>query len=115
MADVFGFATLADMQRVDRAVKSIERTQPQPRRQRKSPPVLPAGHFIYAGKTSGAINKGASGTVNVWTGTSSTGLAVSSPLVQFTSVYNRFANVGDAKWVFVIRFSWGDELFAAEC
>lgn len=71
----------------------------------------------FVGKTSAAaINKGASGAIEVFTGTvgSETGSGTS-----VSSVYNRFANVAQTKWVrvgfchFGSTFGW--ELVAAEC
>jgi hypothetical protein len=63
------------------------------------------------GKTDAAINKGASGTVSIWTGDegseSDTGVNVTA--------YNRFANVAITKWVIVRSILGRLYLEAAEC
>jgi len=112
---VYGFARLSDMARVDRAVRTVETVQAGPLRQRGRGPAFPPGHLVFVGKTNGAINKGTSGSVDLWVGSTSSTLAASSPLVTLTGVYNRFADAASGKWVFVVRFLWGDELFALEC
>jgi hypothetical protein len=103
--------TRSSAERIARVVRRVEgSTIPHAQAAR-----LPFGSIaIYCGKTSGAINKGASGTVVIYNGTSSSGIA-STSLTLSSNVYNRFANVADGKWVFVMEFPWGYELFAAEC
>ena len=65
------------------------------------------------GKTAAAIAKGASGTVNVYWGTTKGSETWDS--VETITAYNRFADVGSGKWVHCIFLLGGWELSAAEC
>lgn len=66
---------------------------------------------LMLGKTSGAINKAASGTVTIWSG------AIGSEATTGVDVtaYNRFANVSTGKWVVVASILGRLYLIAAEC
>lgn len=63
------------------------------------------------GKTDAAHNKGATGTVSIWSG--SPGSEVDTTLN--VTAYNRFANVASGKWVWVMHNGDGWYLTAAEC
>lgn len=67
---------------------------------------------ILIGKTDAAHNKSASGTISIWDGTSSSGLADSGENI---TAYNRFGNIQTGKFVAVFTFPWGYEIIAAEC
>ncbi len=65
----------------------------------------------YLCKTDIAINKAASGTCSIWTGT----MGSESDSGANVTAYNRFANVGSGKWCWV---DWNGHAFyiiAAEC
>lgn len=76
--------------------------------------VVPAPMLSLIGKTNAAIGKGASGVVNVWTGST---IGSESANGQTVTAYNRYANVAITKWV---RCAWNFDssawdLVAAEC
>lgn len=65
------------------------------------------------GKTNASHAKGASGTINLYTGT----LGSETSLGSSITAWNRYADVASGKWV---RWAWNDdssgfELVAAEC
>lgn len=65
------------------------------------------------GKTNAAHSKGASGTINIYSGTLGSETATGSTL----TAWNRFADVATTKWV---RWAWNDDskafdLVSAEC
>lgn len=70
------------------------------------------GSQFVLGKTSGAINKGSSGTVDLYRGTTA-----GSEFNGATSVeaYNHFADVGDGKWVLCVYVQRNFRIVAAEC
>ncbi len=68
---------------------------------------------LYVGKTDAAIDKGNSGTVSIWAGT--TKGSESDTGDNITGVYNRFADIAITKWVHVEWVNGGWELSAAEC
>ncbi|NBW11005.1 MAG: hypothetical protein EBR82_23540 [Caulobacteraceae bacterium] len=70
--------------------------------------------FDYAliGKTNSAHNKGANGTISVYSGSTA---ATLSDTGQDVTAYNRFGNIGANKWVRVWTYPWGFEVEAAEC
>jgi hypothetical protein len=70
------------------------------------------GTMFALGKTNAAINKGASGQVNLYRGTKGSESATGDNLA---SVWNRFANVASGKWVICAYFLGGWDLIAAEC
>lgn len=70
------------------------------------------GRVVF-GKTTGAVAKGASGSVTIWDGpTLATSVATTTVL---TGVYNFFADVGATKWVAVVETVRGYAMIAAEC
>lgn len=64
------------------------------------------------GKTSGKIDKGDTGSVKLYTGTPQGSETYNGTTV---TVYNRFADVADDKWVHVVNVNNKLELGAAEC
>lgn len=67
---------------------------------------------LYLGKTDGAINKGASGTVSIWDGPEGEEEDTDR---NMTGVYNRFANIGSGKWVIFAVFRGRKYIVAPEC
>ena len=63
------------------------------------------------GKTDGAIDKGSSGTVNVYNGTAGSEADSGSTI----TAYNPFADVADGKWVAALQINGQWYLIAAEC
>lgn len=96
-------------QRIVRAVRHVEQRPPtEPRRL--------SGRHAYGqrrwkGKTDAAINKGDTGTVNLYSGDKGSETDIS----EAVEAYNTFANVGADKWVFVEFIDGGWELYVAEC
>lgn len=67
---------------------------------------------LYLGKTDGAINKGASGTVSIWDGEEGSEEDTGR---NMEGVYNRFANIGSSKWVIFAVFRGRKYIVAPEC
>ena len=66
---------------------------------------------LVVGKTDYAIAKGASGTISLYSGTSTT----LSDTTWNVSAYLRLGAVGSGKWVYIHEFPWGFEVVNAEC
>lgn len=69
---------------------------------------------IVIGKTDGAHNKGATGVISVYKGSSGGGYTLTDTGENIT-VYNRYGNIASGKWVAVRRFIHGWEIISAEC
>ena len=97
--------------RIRATVRTVEGWQSVPQAQRANTTPL---QFDYAqiGKTDSAHNKGASGTISIYSGTASSSLTDTGDNV---TAYNRFGNIASGKWVFVWTLPWGFEITAAEC
>lgn len=74
-------------------------------------PSATAGKQLLKGKTDAAHNKGASGTVSIWSGTKGS----ETDTTENVTAWNTFANIGSGKWVVVAWVDGGWELIAAEC
>lgn len=70
-----------------------------------------AADVLFDGKTDAAHNKGADGTVSIWSGSSTT----LSDTNENVTAYNRYGNVASGKWVKLVRQSHSWEIVAAEC
>jgi hypothetical protein len=70
-----------------------------------------AGFGAVIGKTSGAIDKGSSGTVKDYNGTAGSEADSGSTITAF----NAFADVADGKWVAAMQINGQWYLVAAEC
>lgn len=68
---------------------------------------------FYLGKTDAALNKGSSGTISIWSGT--TKGSETDTTVNTTSVYNRFGNIASGKFVLLCWVDNGWELVAGDC
>ena len=73
---------------------------------------LPAAQ-ILVGQTSSSLNSGASGTINVYRGTTKGSETFTSG--DTITAWNRFANLASGKWVLAAWFQGGWELIAAQC
>lgn len=62
-------------------------------------------------KTDATLNKGATGTVSIYTGTA---LSESDTGVNATGV-NKFANLGSGKWIVIARIDGDEYAVAGEC
>lgn len=69
---------------------------------------------VVIGKTDAAHNKGATGTISVYKGSSSGGYSLTDT-GENISAYNRFGNIASGRWVAVKRFVHGWEIISAEC
>jgi hypothetical protein len=69
---------------------------------------------IVIGKTDAAHNKGATGTISVYKGSSSGGYTLTDTGENITA-YNRFGNIASGRWVAVRRMIHGWEIISAEC
>jgi hypothetical protein len=67
---------------------------------------------MVIGKTDAALNKGASGTISIYSGTDPAALTDTGDNI---TAYNRFGNIASGKWVAVWTMPWGFECKAAEC
>jgi hypothetical protein len=99
------------VQRIRRTVRTVEGQQELPQTSRANTTVH---QFDYAliGKTDAALNKGASGTISIYSGTDPAALTDTGENV---TAYNRFGNIASGKWVAVWTMPWGFECKAAEC
>jgi len=97
--------------RIAKATRAYEGSQ-QPSSQQRA--ITGNLQFDYAqiGKTDAAHNKSASGTISIWSGTTSAGLSDTGDNI---TAYNRYGNIASGKWVHVWTFPWGFEITAAEC
>ena len=97
--------------RIRETVRTVEGWQSVPQSQRANTTPL---QFDYAqiGKTDAAHNKGANGTISIYSGTDPASLTDTGDNL---TAYNRFGNIGSGKWVFVWTMAWGFEITAAEC
>ena len=97
--------------RIRQTVRTVEGMQSVPQASRANTTPL---QFDYAqiGKTDAAHNKGASGTISIYSGSASSSLTDTGDNV---TAYNRFGNIASGKWVFVWTLPWGFEITAAEC
>jgi hypothetical protein len=97
--------------RIRDTVRTVEGWQSVPQAQRANTTPL---QFDYAqiGKTDAAHNKGANGTISIYSGTDPSSLTDTTDNV---TAYNRFGNIASGKWVFVWTLPWGFEITAAEC
>lgn len=64
---------------------------------------------FYLGKTSVAINKGSSGSVDRWTGDTLSDSGFND------TVFNQFGNIGSGKWVAYVGYQGKFYAIAAEC
>ena len=99
------------VQRIRATVRTVEGRQELPQTSRANSLGLQFDYMLI-GKTDAAINKGASGTISVYSGTSSSGLTDTGDNI---TAYNRFGNVSSGKWVACWTMPWGFELVSAEC
>jgi hypothetical protein len=99
------------VERIRQTVRTVEGQQSVPMGQRANTTPI---QFDYGtiGKTDAAHNKGASGTISVYSGTSASSLTDTGDNI---TAYNRFGNISSGKWVFVWTMPWGFEITAAEC
>jgi hypothetical protein len=99
------------VQRIRATVRHVEGQQELPQASRANSIAL---QFDYAliGKTDAALNKGASGTISIYSGTDPAALTDTGENV---TAYNRFGNIASGKWVAVWTMPWGFECKAAEC
>lgn len=97
--------------RIRETVRTVEGWQSVPQTQRSNTTPL---QFDYAliGKTDAAHNKGASGTISIYSGASASSLSDTGDNV---TAYNRFGSIAANRWVFVWTMPWGFEITAAEC
>jgi hypothetical protein len=97
--------------RIRQTVRTVEGMQTVPEAARGNFTPL---QFDYGtiGKTDAAHNKGASGTISVYSGTSASSLTDTGDNI---TAYNRFGSIAAGKWVFVWTMPWGFEITAAEC
>lgn len=81
----------------------------------------PVGHIarpefpefnIRLGKTNGAILEGATGTVDVYSGTTAGSETITT---ESYSAYNRFGDIDDGRWVLIIRLMGNWHIIAAQC
>jgi len=87
----------------------------QPRTQWSIQRELPErGAILLLGKTSGAINKDSTGTVAIHAGLSPGSEAAVSGATTL-KVYNRFADIGDGKWIIVAWLNSKWEVLVVEC
>ena len=70
-----------------------------------------AGATIKVGKTDAAHNKGASGTISIWSGT--LGSETDSGVNE--TAWNKFGNVASGKWVAIANNGNGYYIISAEC
>lgn len=75
------------------------------------------GVDILLGKTAEAIDKGATGTVDIYDNGGDVTVAAGSETANGEDVeaYNRFADLGSGVWVYVIHMFGRWHLFVAEC
>ena len=99
------------VQRIRRTVRTVEGQQELPQTSRANTAVHQFDYMII-GKTDAAINKGASGTVSVYSGSASSSLTDTGENI---TAYNRFGNVASGKMVACWTMPWGFELVSAEC
>lgn len=66
---------------------------------------------MLVGKADSAITQGNSGTISVWSGTSST---LSDTTLNVTA-FARLGDVGSGNWVYLLPTAHGFEIIAAEC
>ena len=99
------------VERIRQTVRTVEGMQSVPQAARANTTPL---QFDYAlvGKTDAAHNKGANGTISIYSGTDPASL---TDTTENVTAYNRFGNIASGKWVFVWTMPWGFEVTAAEC
>jgi hypothetical protein len=98
--------------RVAKATRAYEGSQQQSNPAARGNIAFAPWDTLLVGKTDAAHNKSASGTVSIWSGTTSAGLSDTGDNV---TAYNRMGNIGSGKFVYVWTFPWGYEITAAEC
>lgn len=69
------------------------------------------GRYHVLGKTSASWTKGTFANITIWAGTPGSEAATSSVV----RAYNRFADVGSGRWVWLARTSEHWYVVAAEC
>lgn len=111
MTNVYGFASLADMEAVVSAARQVRSSAPEPLRFRGRAPFL-APFRMEIGKADSAISQGTSGSVSIWNGDASASLADSG---DNESAYARFDDVPSGGWVLIVNFPWGWEIVAWSC
>ena len=96
--------------RIRQTVRTVEGMPSVPQASRVNSTPL---QFDYAqiGKTDAAHNKGADGTVSIWSGSGTT----LSDTTDNVTAYNRYGNITSGKWVKLVRQSHSWEIVAAEC
>ena len=99
------------VQRIRATVRHVEGQQELPQTSRANSLAM---QFDYAliGKTDAALNKGASGTISIYSGTDPAALTDTGENI---TAYNRFGNIASGKYVIVWTMPWGFECQAAEC
>ena len=97
--------------RIRQTVRTVEGMPSVPQASRVNSTPL-QWDYAQIGKTDAAHNKGASGTISIYSGTSASGL---TDTTENVTAYNRFGNIASGKWVFVWTLPWGYEITAAEC
>ena len=91
----------------------IAREKGRPKnRSEKQPTVITTAKNRKLGKTDAAIDKGESGTVSIYKGTTK---GSETDSTNDVTAYNRFGNLGADKWVFVEFINGGWEVYQAEC
>ena len=103
--------TRESAERIAVTVRTVEGSI-TPATQGRAAPNFAQFDYMLIGKTDAAINKGASGTISVYSGTSASGLTDTGDNI---TAYNRFGNVASGKWVACWTMPWGFEFVAAEC
>jgi hypothetical protein len=106
---MLGFSP-ADVARISETVNYVER-MPRNRPANRRRHVTGGGFAVYLGKTNVAINKGSSGAVSRYEG--STGTETDTGIDD--TCKNRFANVSSGKWVAYVLIDSAYYLIAAEC
>lgn len=87
-------------------VERMSQANPLRRRQQLDP------NRFYLGKTDAAINKGTSGTVSIYGGTTK---GSETDTGNNMTVYNRYANVAAARWVTIMYIDSDWEMICGEC
>ncbi len=108
---IFGFQSRDDVERVARTVRKSEAGQVIDTSRRRAGGGTGDVYRILFGKADAAITKANSGTISIYSGTTST----LSDTGDNVTAYTRFADVASGKWVAVLECPWGYELIAAEC
>lgn len=111
MAKIYGFSSEDDLRRIARSVRKSESGQSGDPPQRRAGGGTGDVYRVLFGKTDSSHAKSASGTVSIWSGTTST----LSDTGDNVTAYNRFADLDSGKWVAVVEVPWGYELIAGEC